>query len=86
MCIFLNNVRVPIIATTWFWGVLGSYIGSPEGSAGDWLEMGQNGPKHYKSGRFFAIFGVRNDPRVPIRGVRAPILSQHPDIYIYIYS
>ena len=55
------------------------------GSAGDWpkrAKMVQN----TSTMAFLRFLGVKNDPRVPIRGVRVPILSEHPVcVCIYIY-
>ena len=50
MCIFFNNVAGAYsIETPWnlgFWALISALL---RGSAGDWPEMGQKGPKHYKS-------------------------------------
>ena len=74
MCNFLNNVWVPILLQHLdFGGCYALRWALLRGSAGDWPEIGQNGPKH----AFLLFLGFRNDPRVPIRGVRAPILTQH---------
>ena len=48
------------------------------GPAGDWPETGKNAPKHYRSRHFCHFWGVRNDPRVPIRSGPAPISGQLP--------
>ena len=38
-----------------------------------------NGPvQNTTTTSIFALFGFRNDPRVPIRGGRVPILAQRP--------
>ena len=71
--------RVPILSGhPEFGGFRLFFLALMRGSAGDWPEMGQKGPKHYKKQASLPLFGVRNHPRVPIQGGRVPILSGHP--------
>ena len=68
MCIFL---KYGFRLLCWlFWG----------GRSGIGPQTGQNGPRHYNNRQFY-IFGVRDDPRVPIRGGRAPIFKATPRMW-----
>ena len=58
MCIFLNNVPGSYsIATTWNLGFWTLFLALLRGSAGNWPDMGQHGPKHYKSRHFCQFWG-----------------------------
>ena len=82
MCIFLNTAPLPIysIATTWFWGVLGSQTGSAEGVGRDWPEMGKMVQNTTEVG-IFAILGGQKWPSSSYLG-RAGAYSNANNLYI----
>ena len=75
---FLIMCRVPILSGHPEWGFWALFLALMRGSAGDWPEMGQKGPKHCKSRHPCHCLGSEIHPRVPIQGGRVPILSGHP--------